>query len=86
MVVLPGGAVFYERGTPVCCSLCLPGENQVSEGGAQVVVVERGASGSETGSYVRLIVFVYHSTLGWRAIKKKRTRSVREAWKAASAW
>jgi hypothetical protein len=28
--------------------------------------------GSETGSYVRLIDFVYHSTLGLRVIKKKK--------------
>jgi len=28
-------------------------------------------SGSETGSYLRLIYFVYHSTLGLRVIKKK---------------
>jgi len=28
-------------------------------------------SGSEAGSYVRLIEFVYHSTLGLRVIKKK---------------
>jgi len=29
-------------------------------------------SGSEAVSYLRLIDFVYHSTLGLRAIKKKR--------------
>jgi len=29
-------------------------------------------SGSEAGSYVRLIDFVYHSTLGLSVIKKKR--------------
>ena len=29
-------------------------------------------SGSEAGSYLRLIDFVYHSTLGSRVIKKKR--------------
>jgi len=27
-------------------------------------------SGSETGSYLRLVYFVYHSTLGLRVIKK----------------
>ena len=27
---------------------------------------------SEEGSYVRLIDFVYHSTLGWRVIRKKK--------------
>ena len=31
-------------------------------------------SGSEAGSYLRLIDFVYHSTLGLRVIKKKRPR------------
>ena len=29
-------------------------------------------SGSEAGSYLRLIDFVYHSTLGVRVIKKKK--------------
>jgi len=29
-------------------------------------------SGSEAGSYARLIDFVYHSTLGLRVIKKKK--------------
>jgi len=29
-------------------------------------------SGSEAGSYLRLIDFVYHSTLDLRVIKKKR--------------
>ena len=31
-------------------------------------------SGSEAGSYLRLINFVYHSTLGLRVITKKRRR------------
>jgi len=31
-------------------------------------------SGSEAGSYLRLIDFVYHSTLGLRLIKKKKRR------------
>ena len=30
-------------------------------------------SGSEAGSYLRLIDFVYHSTLGLRVLKKKKT-------------
>ena len=30
-------------------------------------------SGSEAGSYLRLIEFVYHSTLGLRVINKRRT-------------
>ena len=29
-------------------------------------------SGSEEGSYLRLMDFVYHSTLGLRVIKKKK--------------
>ena len=29
-------------------------------------------SGSEAGSYLRLIDFVYHATLGLRGIKKKK--------------
>ena len=35
-------------------------------------------SGSEAGSYLRLIDFVYHSTLGLRVIKKKRDAGRRE--------
>jgi hypothetical protein len=31
-------------------------------------------SGFKAGSYLRLIDFVYHSTLGWRLIKKRRRR------------
>ena len=31
-------------------------------------------SGSEAGLYLRLIDFVYHSTLGLRVIKKKKSR------------
>ena len=34
-------------------------------------------SGSEAGSYVRLIDFVYHSTLGLRVIKKRREDPIR---------
>jgi len=30
------------------------------------------SSGSEAGSYLRLIDFVYHSTLGLKVIKKKK--------------
>jgi len=33
-------------------------------------------SGSEAGSYLRLIDFVYHSTLGLRVIKKNRRSEV----------
>jgi len=31
-------------------------------------------SGSEAGSYLRLIDFVYYSTLGLRVIKKKKKK------------
>ena len=31
-------------------------------------------SGSEAGSYLRLIGFVYHATLGLRVIKKKKKK------------
>jgi len=31
-------------------------------------------SGSEAGSYLRLIGFVYHSTLGFRVIKRESIR------------
>jgi len=34
----------------------------------------RMCSGSEAGSYLRLIDFVYHSTLGLRVIKQKKRR------------
>ena len=33
-------------------------------------------SGSEAGSHLRLIDFVYHSTLGLRVIKKKKKKKV----------
>ena len=33
-------------------------------------------SGSEEGSYLRLIDFVYHSTLGLRVIKKKKNSAL----------
>jgi len=32
-------------------------------------------SGSEAGSYLRLIDFVYHPTLGLRVIQKKKKKS-----------
>ena len=31
-------------------------------------------SGTEAGSYLRLVEFVYHSTLGLRVIKKKKKK------------
>jgi len=46
----------------------------------QVKAISR--SGSEAGSYLRLIDFVYHSTLGLRVKKKKRRRfRARRRWK-----
>ena len=36
-------------------------------------------SGSEAGSYLRLIDFVYHSTLGLRVIKKKKRHHIGES-------
>jgi len=36
-----------------------------------------GVRGSETGSYLRLIDFVYHSTLGLRVIQKKKVSDLR---------
>jgi len=37
-------------------------------------------SGSEAGSYSRLIDFVYHSTLGLRVIKKDLEQDVEHSW------
>ena len=37
-------------------------------------------SSSEAGSYLRLIDFVYHSTLGLRVIKKKKRKQFQELW------
>jgi len=46
-------------------------------------------SGSEAGSYLRLIDLLYHSTLGLRVIKKRgltlAARSVLIDWKSALA-
>ena len=42
-------------------------------------------SGSEAGSYFRLIDFVHHSTLGLRVIKKKKTVPPADARKYGSA-
>jgi len=38
-------------------------------------------SGSETSSYLRLIDFVYHSTLGLRVIKKKKNKLHSNRWR-----
>ena len=37
--------------------------------------IQEMCRGSEAGSYLRLIDFVYHSTLGLRVIKKKQSHS-----------
>jgi len=37
-------------------------------------------SGSDAGSYLRLIDVVYHSTLGLRVIKKKKKNAGTERW------
>jgi len=77
MVVLGGGAVSYERGTPV---------GRVRARGAAGPPETRNpfsftemCSDSEAGSYSRLIDFLYHSTLGLRVIKRKKraARAVR---------
>jgi len=41
----------------------------------RIMQVRLLCSGSEAGSYLRLIDFVYHSTLGLRVIKKKKQLS-----------
>ena len=76
MVVLGGGAVSYERGTPVVVwrvGFWVEGlgDPRVRP---QTASEQRAnnCSGSEAGSYLRLIDFVYHSTLGLRVIKKKK--------------
>ena len=42
------------------------------EFGVEGVYFTEMCSGSEAGSYLRLIDLVYHSTLGWKVIKKKK--------------
>ena len=39
-------------------------------------LLEEMCSGSEAGSYIRLIDFLHHSTLDLRVIKKKRSSGV----------
>jgi len=59
MEVLGGEVVSYERGTPVRTPLLSLNKWTMRRG-------------SEAGSYLRLIDFVYHATLGLRVIKKKK--------------
>ena len=42
----------------------------------------RVCSGSEADSYLRLIDFVYHSTLGLRVIKKKKKGGTKRVFRA----
>ena len=39
---------------------------------SRLIHTKEMCSGSEAGSYLRLIDFVYHSTLGLRVIKKEK--------------
>ena len=48
---------------------------QLKKSGTVVATFTEMGSGSEAGSYVRLMDFVYHSTLGSRVIKKKQNHS-----------
>ena len=43
-------------------------------------------SGSEAGSYLRLIDFVYHSTLGLRVIKERRRAERSRVSKSSFGW
>ena len=58
---------------------CAPGGTTIAYAGSHALQFENNyftemCSGSEAGSYVRLIDFVYHSTLGLRVIQKRRRR------------
>ena len=58
--------------------LNLPAEREQRQNSEWCVSIP--CSGSEAGSYLRLIdFFVYHSTLGLRVIKKKRFREAHES-------
>jgi len=49
---------------------------QVDPGESENNYFTEMCSGSEAGSYLRLIDFVYHSTLGLRVIKKKKNQMI----------
>ena len=51
---------------------CVEHEFRVSKTSSSMHYFTEMCSGSEAGSYLRLIDFVYHSTLGLRVIKKKK--------------
>ena len=55
--------VYYERGTPVQLQ---PPTQQARTARGKIDYFTKMCSGSEAGSYLRLIDFVYHSTLGVR--------------------
>ena len=71
-MVLGGGAVSYDRGTPA--DHTKPNQTEVALDQVENNYFTETCSGSEAGSYVRLIDFVYHSTLGLRVIKKKKKK------------
>jgi len=83
MVALGGGAVSYERGTPVTAPrlhkpealarrTAPPREDSDSWKPARL---STNLQPTGTGSYLRLIDFVYHSTLGLRVTRKKKRRT-----------
>jgi len=53
-------------------ALCVSGMLVSAGGGTPHPHFAKMCSGSEEGSYLRLIDFVYHSTLGLRVLKKRR--------------
>ena len=57
---------------PALISACCPSKVFPS------LLVRGSCSGFEAGSYLRLIDFVYHSTLGLRVIKKKKKKTSHE--------
>ena len=80
MVPLGGEVVSCERGTPVgpyggaCPFIRVPPPPHTTNpwGRDSLNYFTEMCSGSEAGSYFRLIDFLYHSTLGLRVIKKKQ--------------
>jgi len=91
MVVLGGVAVSYERGTPKLSwrqnrfavqfnknGMGITNSAPLSMAALQPVdpnYFTEMCSGSEAGSYLRLVDFVYHSTPGLRVIKEKKKKA-----------
>ena len=78
MVVLGGGAVSYERDTPGLGGAAVTPREAGQEGDRYSSQFENNCftemcSGCEAGSYLRLIDFVYHLTLGLR-VKTRRKK------------